>query len=888
MVTPFLSGLRKWISENCHLKGKLIPAEEDGLLEDAIHDEVVQNGTTDDLIAMLRRQQPPEQEVDLMGMLRNGNNTQSHSQIPLHPTNPYLPQDGMSYMFQQSGNGQQGSDLMEFSPKIEPSRHSEQLPPPPINPAGPFNPARQESLLNILKGGAPNAITEPNPSNPSLLDLLKSPQSASLAPASPPKSQHQQNLLSMLKSPQQSSTTPTIQNLPKAAPLSYVETQRTDPRSHPKSPPARPNLPSAESHQHALLATLKSNPKPPNPPQSPSSKAPPSPTLSSRQNSLLSSLKSPKLESQTDHTTSLLATLNKPPSSNYSPTPVSTTPSKTPGSNQIAASSHLAGNKSPPVLHATPTPAHQASLLSAFKNPTVPAATSTVPAPSTAHTSSLLSAFKNPPTGPSRVEKQGLGKSVEMAPGEVKNVHMESLLKTLKSPSASPVMEKIRPSEMTSEVPSAQTNGPRIATAIPMVKDTKEESETPKVGRVATGSDHVNSLLSALKGPNGLVGSGSPPVTYSPIDKSNKSIVTNDKKHTPTVPEPNSSTKPSFLRPTTSPATVVKNPTTTVNSLLDTLKGKSTAPASPPTPPTAHQKSLLSVLNPPSPRTQSPPSKPSPKAQQFNFSPTPQVGKRIKFRETLVPGGGIKEFQPERKTNGTGIDLGKVILLKHGTPEPPASSREVVREGTEIEDEAAKQTETGEVKGVREESPQPNQSSTGKEDSVSAREITPEPRLSLPSTAQLSQSDTENARTIHAETGDITVLKRPEPSKTESAPLESKLESPLGIEFPFRRRTPTKSSRGSPTPTTTPTRSNSQSLLAFLKGPPPEVQKEENVGPEDSDVISPLGSVKAEPSEAIEESIHWEETVSRESLGTEREMKLIAMLERALARGVPS
>src|SRR5271170_7940316 len=158
MVPPFLSGLRKWISENCHLKGKLIPAEEDGLLEDAIHDEVVQNGTTDDLIAMLRRQQPPEQEVDLMGMLRNGNNTQSHSQIPLHPTNPYLPQDGMSYMFQQSGNGQQGSDLMEFSPKIEPSRHSEQLPPPPINPACPFNPARQDSLLNILKGGAPKAI----------------------------------------------------------------------------------------------------------------------------------------------------------------------------------------------------------------------------------------------------------------------------------------------------------------------------------------------------------------------------------------------------------------------------------------------------------------------------------------------------------------------------------------------------------------------------------------------------------------------------------------------------------------------------------------------------------------------------------------------------------
>ena len=56
MVTPFLSGLRKWINTNRHKKGKLIPVEEDVLLEDAIQDEVVQNGTTDDLIAMLRNQ----------------------------------------------------------------------------------------------------------------------------------------------------------------------------------------------------------------------------------------------------------------------------------------------------------------------------------------------------------------------------------------------------------------------------------------------------------------------------------------------------------------------------------------------------------------------------------------------------------------------------------------------------------------------------------------------------------------------------------------------------------------------------------------------------------------------------------------------------------------
>src|SRR5271170_6821753 len=45
MVTPFLSGLRRWIATNSHKKGKLIPVEDDVLLEDeeAIQDEVVQN-----------------------------------------------------------------------------------------------------------------------------------------------------------------------------------------------------------------------------------------------------------------------------------------------------------------------------------------------------------------------------------------------------------------------------------------------------------------------------------------------------------------------------------------------------------------------------------------------------------------------------------------------------------------------------------------------------------------------------------------------------------------------------------------------------------------------------------------------------------------------------
>ena len=902
MVTPFLSGLRKWISQNRHMKGKMIPAEEEGLLEDAIQDEVVQNGTTDDLIAMLRRQQPPEQEVDLLGMLRNGNTGQPQYQMPWHPTESYSPQDAMSYTFQQPTNGQQVYDLMEFSPRIEPTRDPVQEPvqppppPPPINPIDSINQERQESLLSILKGGPPKPITEKKEANTFLLDLFKgSKQTASdvAAVVELPKSEHQQNLLSMLRSPELSSTIPPIRDTTpmRSAPSTKAAlgSENLPFLATLKSPPQRPTFPSTESHQHALLATLKSSPRPSGAPQNPPSKPSPAPPVASHQNNLLSALKSPKVESQTDHKASLLATLNKSPPSKPAAKLVSTAPSDKTTSTQPrvdTASFLLARVHSPPVPRSTPNRDHETSLLSALKSPTLPVALSTLPAsPSAAHTSSLLSMLKGSSMAPAAAVVKDEGNVVENKPSDVKNVHMESLLKTLKSPSVSPATAKVTPPEMKNEagpkkteVRSHQINAPRIETAD--VNDV-EKAEAPKVGHAASASGHVNSLLSTLKGPRDQFGQLELGATSGKISpsistaKNNQPIVTDNSKQTQTAPQTPSSTASAVLHPIASSATAVQTPVVTVNALLDSLKGKSTPPA--PVAPIAHQKSLLSVLNPSARRTESPPSKTPPKPQQFNFSPNPQVGKRIKFRETLTPGGGITESQPEPKPNGNAIDLGKVKLLRRPIPEPPIAHAESGH-GTDRE-ESQKRLEEVIGRG--------------------GEETNRDTYRSLPSSVALSHPNLEHAGTIHTETGNITVLKRPEPAaeatanKPDSAPMDTKRESPLGIEFPFRRRTPSKSSRGSPTPTNTPTKAHSQSLLALLKGPPAEIDREETLNEDRNfaageNVESPPGSAKLESGEGEEDKVHLEAAEDTEHVGTEREMKLIAMLERALARGIPS
>src|SRR5204863_9576082 len=81
----------------------------------------------------------------------------------------------------------------------------------------------------------------------------------------------------------------------------------------------------------------------------------------------------------------------------------------------------------------------------------------------------------------------------------------------------------------------------------------------------------------------------------------------------------------------------------------------------------------------------------------------------------------------------------------------------------------------------------------------------------------------ENKRKVHPKKGDITILRRPVTGTALSKEAtEHKPESPLGIEYAFRKRTPSKSSRSSPTRTPTPTKAPPQSLRALLKALPPE------------------------------------------------------------------
>ena len=136
MVTPFLYGLRKWITQNHHRKGNLVPVE-----DDVIQDEVVQNETTDDLVAMLRRQQQQpsssNQDVDLLGMLRNGSQPQYSTAPGQELFGPPLPpSNGLFYTFQ--GNPTQSSDPLQLSPYIAPLPDTTQEPSRPIEPQPPL------------------------------------------------------------------------------------------------------------------------------------------------------------------------------------------------------------------------------------------------------------------------------------------------------------------------------------------------------------------------------------------------------------------------------------------------------------------------------------------------------------------------------------------------------------------------------------------------------------------------------------------------------------------------------------------------------------------------------------------------------------------------------
>jgi hypothetical protein len=208
----------------------------------------------------------------------------------------------------------------------------------------------------------------------------------------------------------------------------------------------------------------------------------------------------------------------------------------------------------------------------------------------------------------------------------------------------------------------------------------------------------------------------------------------------------------------------------------------------------------------------------------------------MKFREVLTP-DGVKKDITLQESNGT-INLNKVTLLKR--PEPP------------------KKTE----------------------------------------------NERRDVVIVPATKGDVA---RPEIRTQES--VESGPKSPLGIEFAFRKRTPSKSSKASPT--TTPTKATTQSLLALLNIPPTtEVStkddvpielgaEQKKVKPVPETVVVPkatddkktniiLNILKSAPKEEESEEVApTSEPEEIEILGPESEKKLIAMLERALARGVP-
>jgi hypothetical protein len=143
-------------------------------------------------------------------------------------------------------------------------------------------------------------------------------------------------------------------------------------------------------------------------------------------------------------------------------------------------------------------------------------------------------------------------------------------------------------------------------------------------------------------------------------------------------------------------------------------------------------------------------------------------------------------------------------------------------------------------------------------------------------------------------------------------------ESPLGVEFPFKRRTPSRnvgvsdgSGSESPSPTIPNEKNNGnvQSLLSLFKGAPPkptastpepEIKqptpneksntKETELKPEEStgdDKINFLLRAFRNPIPPPEPPKEEEKPVqSKQGLGTERELKLVAMLEKALAKGV--
>jgi hypothetical protein len=397
------------------------------------------------------------------------------------------------------------------------------------------------------------------------------------------------------------------------------------------------------------------------------------------------------------------------------------------------------------------------------------------------------------------------------------------------SPLESPVLEKIVPpvlNETTPKKVKQESPEPLISVATLQFDVEATTESTEEIGQAAESraksqspvSDHTNSLLALLKGSD--VKSTSPPTV--PVENPLLSTLKGDEVSETAVHQPPKESRRSRVKREKITQRQSRSKNNSSPSTPEVLQGPTSSGTTPPVPksPSAavreqsHQKSNLSIDRTPStPPLPAPPASSSatPSPTAFNFSKEPQTGKRIQFRDILVP-GGIQDPPAQTKTNGT-IDLSKMTLLKR----PPQANveRETVQESTRVQ-------------------PFP----------VNVTSFTPGPIKRTP------------------------VRSRP----TRRSPrIEESPESPMGVEFPFRKRTPSKGDVNSPAPT--PTKSNVQSLLSILK---PEPSRNEPP-------IEPAVTEEAPRTETT-----YEKQDEGEMIGTEREMKLVAMLERALARGVPS
>src|SRR5579862_5374420 len=400
MVTPFMSGLRTWISQNIHRRGMLLPVREE---ENNGIEEEGEARTSDGLVTMLRNSQSTRNgQVDLLSMLRNGTDS----------TDPMISSQPPSA---------DGNDLLTMLRKTNG--------PLPSNFAQPgqSEDPRAQSLLNILKSPPPpestpvshkdidNHVPTSQRHHHIPLGDLETSTLPSSVPTATPSTAHQNALLSALQGHGPVPPPPQTQTVPPAPPVSSHQSGLLSLLKSPKFGAVQPAT--ATTHKDSLLAALKSPPIPKDVPVPadvrPASTSPsaqnvePKASSSSHKDSLLARLKSPlipktipvtapptqqftssampetKASSLEMHKDALLSALKSPPLPKAIPAGLSSVPPTAP-----------VKSPDPETIQPPPVVSHQDALLSVLKGSAKPSQ----PAPAVrSHQSSLLAAFKSPP-----------------------------------------------------------------------------------------------------------------------------------------------------------------------------------------------------------------------------------------------------------------------------------------------------------------------------------------------------------------------------------------------------------------------------------------------------------------------------------------------------------